>query len=200
MSCPSSSQAAIRSGTKSAPLADDTCSIVRPRGRSPRGGRRWARRRGRGRNGLQTKSWSVQISESSSSVANAVQGVSIGRGVEWQEERTSAVLRIWEAGAWQSDLRCLPDHATIVHPDLFYAALLDVVASDLRLDPDPVAPPSPSASMTDPAQRRLTGTPPQPRFHLCPADPRFSRHAPQQYYNCNHCSLHNSIAIAAIVL
>jgi hypothetical protein len=188
---------------KSASLADDTCSIVRPQGWSPRGGRRWARRRGRGRNGLQMKSWSVQISESSSSAASAVQGVSIGRGVEQREERTSAVMRvmqIWVAGARQSDLCRLPGRATVVHPDLFRAALLDVVASDLRLDPDPVAPPSPSASMTDPAQHRLAGTPPQPRFHLRPAEPRFSRHAPQQYYNCNHCSLHNSIAIANIVL
>jgi hypothetical protein len=100
----------------------------------------------------------------------------------------------------QSDLRRFLDHATTVHPNLFRAALLDAVASDLWLDPAPVAPPSPSVSMTDPAQRRLTGTPPQPRFRPRPADPRFSRHSPQQYYNCNHCSLHNSIAIATIVV
>jgi hypothetical protein len=49
MSCPSSSQATIRSGTKSASLADDTCSIVRARGWRPWGGCRWVRRRGRGR-------------------------------------------------------------------------------------------------------------------------------------------------------
>jgi hypothetical protein len=62
----------------------------------------------------------------------------------------------------QSDLRRFLDRATTIHPDLFRAALLDVVASDLRLDPAPVAPPSTSVLMTDPAQRRLVGTPPQP--------------------------------------
>jgi hypothetical protein len=196
MSCPSSSQAAIRSRTKSASLADDTCSIVRPRGR---GGRRWVRRRRRGHDGLQMKSWSMQISESSSSAVSAVEGASIGQGVERREERTSTVMRIWEAGARQSDLCHLPSCATIIHPNPFHAALLDDVASDLRLDPDLVAPPSPSASMMDPAQRRLAGTP-QSRFHLRPVDPRFPHHAPQQYYNNNHCSLHNSIAIATIVV
>jgi hypothetical protein len=80
-----------------------------------------------------------------------VEGASIGRGVERREEQTSAVMRIWEASARQFDLHCLPGRATIIHPDLFRAALLDIVASDLRLVPDPVAPPSPSASMTDPS-------------------------------------------------
>jgi hypothetical protein len=78
----------------------------------------------------------------------------------------------------RSDLRHLPDHAAIVDPDLFHAALLDIVALELRLNPDPVALPSPSVSTIDPADRRLTRTPPQPHFGMRPANPKFSRSAP----------------------
>jgi hypothetical protein len=99
----------------------------------------------------------------------------------------------------RSDLRRLPNRAAIVDPDSFRAALLDVVASELRLDPDPVALPSPSVSTTDLTDRRLTGTPPQPHFGMRPANPRFSCHTRQQYYKYDHCLLHNSIAIATIV-
>jgi hypothetical protein len=110
---------------------------------------------------------------------------------------TQAVAAPWLRS--QSDLRRLPDRATIVNLESFRAALLDVVALELRLNPDPVVLPSPSVSTTDPADRHLTGTPPQPHFGLRPANPRFLRCARQQYYKCDHCSLHNSIAIATIV-